>query len=434
MSPTKDRIVVSPSIAPSTERLATWGAVERQLEEARNRVQTASDVSAVGEACSAVLLMLLGTTLLSERSSFPQGPSYLSKPLLEVLDDCVSMRLSGPTRDAAKANLALAGSVIGAGIASLDQAEVALTSTTTLVRLLGISSGFRPSRVTIANLCERFLSESKDLGYSQGYTIQRLLRMPIAKKLASELTTQDVIDHCQLRRDAGTAASTIMQDVIYLRGVIVKARDTWSMNVSTDPIDHVKPRLLEMGLTGRSTPRSRRPTREEIQRLLDYFVLRSKNPRTKIPMHIVMEFALWSARRVGEICTLRWEDLDERNKKCAVIVTDSNGQERKHYFPLLGRAWDIVQGQPRDSDRVFPYKRESVIQNYVEAKKRLGIDDLRLSDLRREAAIRLYEAGNSVEKIAELTGRLDLNTLFRDVSVESKIESKSSLGSQQASK
>lgn len=62
----------------------------------------------------------------------------------------------------------------------------------------------------------------------------------------------------------------------------------------------------------------------------------------------------------------------------------------------------------------FPTTRSRPARRII-AKERLGIENLRFQDLRREAAIRLYGDGYKLEQIAEVTGRLDLNTLLRDI-------------------
>jgi integrase len=382
--------------------------------------KSAEDFAMVGDACSAVLLLLLQAVYVLDRDQFAPGSRFrLEDSVLSLLESYISTKLNGPSRDAARANLILASSLHTAGTTDPENADMCLKATTAVVKCLSISSGRRKSRETIGSLCERFLAETKDIGKSHGYTLQRLAREPIAKLVASELTREDLIAFCRARRSITTAA-TLTQDITYLRGLFARAREEWRLDVSPDLIDIVKRELLATGVIGRSNPRTRRPTREELQRLVDYFEEQSKDPRTLIPMKEIMEFALWSARRISEICSLRWDDLNEKTRTCIVRVNDSRNSARKHEFPLLGKAWDIVQRQPRTSERIFPYYEKSAGARYIIAKKKLGIENLRFQDLRREAAIRLYEAGHSIEQIARVTGRMDLNTLLRDITVQSK--------------
>ena len=50
---------------------------------------------------------------------------------------------------------------------------------------------------------------------------------------------------------------------------------------------------------------------------------------------------------------------------------------------------------------------------YRRVRDELGIEDLRYHDLRREGASRLFEAGFSIEEVAQVTGHRSLNILWQ---------------------
>lgn len=79
--------------------------------------------------------------------------------------------------------------------------------------------------------------------------------------------------------------------------------------------------------------------------------------------------------------------------------------------PLLGEAWDIAMRQPRGGEFIFPYNSTSVTAGFQRVRTALGIEDLRYHDLRREGASRLFEAGFSIEEVAQVTGHRSLNIL-----------------------
>ncbi|CDL79824.1 Phage integrase (fragment) [Xenorhabdus cabanillasii JM26] len=81
--------------------------------------------------------------------------------------------------------------------------------------------------------------------------------------------------------------------------------------------------------------------------------------------------------------------------------------------PLLGDAWEIVQRQPKKSELIFPYNPKSVSAGFQIVRNDLGIQDLRYHDLRREGASRLFEAGFSIEEVAQVTGHRSLNVLVQ---------------------
>lgn len=64
--------------------------------------------------------------------------------------------------------------------------------------------------------------------------------------------------------------------------------------------------MWEDELLARSEERDRRPELGELDQILKAIIA---NKRQKIPIATIMVFAIFSARRLGEICRLRWEDL-----------------------------------------------------------------------------------------------------------------------------
>lgn len=53
------------------------------------------------------------------------------------------------------------------------------------------------------------------------------------------------------------------------------------------------------------------------------------------------------------------------------------------------------------SEFIFPYNSTSVTAGFQRVRSKLGIKDLRYHDLRREGASRLFEAGFSIEEVAQ---------------------------------
>ncbi|ODA31137.1 hypothetical protein A8L45_17935 [Veronia pacifica] len=82
-------------------------------------------------------------------------------------------------------------------------------------------------------------------------------------------------------------------------------------------------------------------------------------------------------------------------------------------MPLLGESFAIARRQPQTSDRIFPYNSRSVTAGFQRVRNALGIEDLRYHDLRREGASRLFEAGYSIEEVAQVTGHRNLNILWQ---------------------
>lgn len=245
---------------------------------------------------------------------------------------------------------------------------------------------------TISDLIGFFIRDvgaMKTIGETHGYALKMLQKLPIGAKVARTLQSSDIIQHCRDRQAQGVCPATVNQDITYLRGPLKMARIMWGIPASEAPIVEAMPLLQKLQLVGKSKPRDRRPTQEELDLLIAHFRKQNGHWRTKTPMDVITEFAVLSGRRISETCRLRWEDLNETDR--TLLVRDLKDPKRKKgsgnhaEFPLLGRAWDIVMAQPRieGEPRIFPYNSKTCSGRYTLAKKRLGIVNLRLHDNRR---------------------------------------------------
>jgi integrase len=142
------------------------------------------------------------------------------------------------------------------------------------------------------------------------------------------------------------------------------------------------------------------------------------------PPSDLAEFARWTARRISEICRLRWDDIDETNRTCVIrgLVSGRDKKTWDHEFPVLGKAWEIIQRQPRVSERIFPHNAKSAGARYTRAKADLGIKDLRFNDLRREAAKQLLKEGYKLEQVLKVVGRVDTRSLMRELGLTSSTQ------------
>ena len=68
--------------------------------------------------------------------------------------------------------------------------------------------------------------------------------------------------------------------------------------------------MRKLGLIGKATERSRRPTLEELDRLMEHFGRVQQHRPSSIPMQKIVAFAIFSTRRQEEITLLQWNDLE----------------------------------------------------------------------------------------------------------------------------
>ena len=177
--------------------------------------------------------------------------------------------------------------------------------------------------------------------------------------------------------------------------------------------------LHRLGLVGKGRERDRRPTRQELDRIIEYA---DANPRQTIPLGRIIKFAVATAMRLDEICQLRLEDTDVDGR--IAIVRDRKDPRQKtgnhQEVPLLDvNGYDPVQlireelrpGQ--NGGRIFRYNSRSTGTAFRRTCKALGIKDLHFHDLRHEATSRLFEAGYDLAEVALVTGHKDWKMLRR---------------------
>ena len=137
----------------------------------------------------------------------------------------------------------------------------------------------------------------------------------------------------------------------------------------------------------------------------------------------IIQFAIQTGMRRGELMGLRWADVDLPNRK-AYLHDTKNGDSRQ--VPLTNAAVKILSVLTRDeSEMVFPMSLvslriqfERVCTKAKDQYQELGanpFEDLRFHDLRHEALSRLSDAGLNVIELSHISGHRTLAMLKRYV-------------------
>ena len=144
--------------------------------------------------------------------------------------------------------------------------------------------------------------------------------------------------------------------------------------------------LKHYRMVKKSDTRSRRPSLEELDKLIEFFYSRNQaNPRI-VPMHKVIAAAIFETHRQGAILSQKWDDYDQGNEQIMIrnmkhpMQTDGNDM----LLDIRKEAQSIIDSMPRVDDRIFPYNRDVISRHFTDACKILGIEDLHFHDLRHE--------------------------------------------------
>jgi integrase len=259
----------------------------------------------------------------------------------------------------------------------------------------------------------------KPPGRSKAATLDMLKRRLGSRNMA-ELDRDRVIKFGRARASEGAGPMTLGMDIGLIKLVLSHAAAVHGLPVSVEPVNLARYALKRLGLVGKSNERDRRPTEEELEKLIHHF---DSNPRQIIPMGRIIKFAVATAMRQEEICRISWLDHNARTKM--QMIRDRKDPREKagndQLIPLLAvsgyDAMALIKEQrtirANEDDRIFPYNHKSVSNVFTRACQELGIIDLHFHDLRHEGTSRLFEAGFAIPQVSLVTGHKDWKMLRR---------------------
>jgi len=233
----------------------------------------------------------------------------------------------------------------------------------------------------------------RPIGPSPRYNLGVVQRMPFGALKMKKLSKADVIAFATELRKTRSAA-TVGQYVGNVSGVLDWAGSAWAgyEEVSSAAVLAAKPLMKKTQLVGKSQARKRRPSDEEILKLLNWYAKpNARGKARQIRMAEIMAFAIVSSRRLGEICRITHGDVDYEQKVYWVrnVKHPTRKQGNDKRFILWPELAEIIRRQPRTGthpdERIFPFNSHSASASYTNAKKACGILGLRFHDNRREA-------------------------------------------------
>ena len=207
------------------------------------------------------------------------------------------------------------------------------------------------------------------------------------------------------RQAEGAGGVTIAQDLSYLATALDWGRYTRHFNIDPEVARDARRSLKHRKLDTRSQERKRVPTEAELEAL---YSLWDAKKRQSIPMTTLVQFALSSAMRLGEICRIQIEDIDF--EECTVLIRKRkdprNKESNDQIVPLVGDSMEIIIEQigTRTKGRIFPYNSRSASASFTRACKALKIEDLHFHDLRHAATVELFRMGLDIPRVAMITG------------------------------
>ena len=223
----------------------------------------------------------------------------------------------------------------------------------------------------------------------------------------NRITRSDVVAFQHAVLEKGYAPATCNRLVILMK-FIYNCAIRWEMlPPKGNPCDGVEP-FEDHGA------RERYLTHEEVQRLFDELD-RNRN----IQVGQVIRLLLYTGARKREILDAKWEDIDWQRRILTIPAARSKSK-KVHYIPLSDAATELLQSLPRQEDIpwVFfnPATRKSpgsIFRAWDSIRKKAGIPELRLHDLRHSFASFLVNSGHSLYEVQKLLGHHDPKVTMR---------------------
>jgi integrase len=256
--------------------------------------------------------------------------------------------------------------------------------------------------------------KQKEHGKTKTQVLNAIKAAAIGELCCSQITSQELVKFAQ---SIDAQPSTRGNYMSHLASIFSVARPAWGYPLDKQAINDARIVLDKMGLVGRSNHRSRRPTLDELDRLMKHFAAAEiKAARRKsIPMTRLVAFAIFSTRRQEEICRLLAKDLDAANME--IIVRDMKNPGEKIgndvRTTLTPEALQLIELQACQDGVIWPYNSQSVSTAFTRACILLGIEDLHFHDLRHEGVSRLFELGWTIPRVACVSGHRSWTSLKR---------------------
>lgn len=254
---------------------------------------------------------------------------------------------------------------------------------------------------TVAEYSQRYIEEyakprNKKKAWERKQTAFRAINPRLGKLNLEEVTSAHLHNYVR-RRKAKVSAATINREIVTLKHMFNFAVET--KVIQSNPIEKFK-RLNEEQV------QRKRFSEEEIAA-----VIAATRPKCR-PMFVFMKE---SGCRREEAFTVTHDQVHEESR---LVVFDQDTKSRKYrYVPLTDETLEAVRALPKlDQCKYVFYNSKTrdrwhdCRKAWGEARKKAGVPDLLMKDLRRHYAIKLAERGATMHDIQQVLGHASVAT------------------------
>lgn len=265
----------------------------------------------------------------------------------------------------------------------------------------------------LADVIDQYNREKlREHGKTKAQVLRTIKASSLGEMRCSEIGSQALVAYAQ---SIEATPQTVGNYMAHLASVFTVARPAWGYPLDAQAMDDARVVLRKLGQISRSKERSRRPTLDELNKLMAYYQVAEFKRRDSIPMTRVILFAIFSTRRQEEITRVLGKDLDRDHLELIVRDMKNPGEKIGNDVrtTLTPEALQLIDLQPKTEGRIWPFNAESISTSFRRACAFLGIEDLHFHDLRHEGISRLFELGWNIPQVAAVSGHRSWNSLKR---------------------
>lgn len=269
----------------------------------------------------------------------------------------------------------------------------------------------------LAEVIDRYIKESrKAIGRTKEQVLRTIKTYPLAGMRCSQITSGALLDFAKA---LPVAPQTVQNYLSHLGAIFTVAQPAWDYPLNRDAIKSAYVVASKLGVTAKGRSRDRRPTLDELDRLMEHFgVVKTRRPDS-IPMQKIIPFAIFSTRRQEEIVTILRADYEPAHdtELARILVRDMKhpgdklGNDTRCDLPPEAAAY--IESMPKRGPTIFPYTTDAISAAFTRACQFLKIDDLHFHDLRHEGISRLFEMGWTIPRAASVSGHRSWQSLKR---------------------
>ncbi|SFM53965.1 site-specific integrase [Methylobacterium pseudosasicola] len=255
---------------------------------------------------------------------------------------------------------------------------------------------------TVGSLLERYYIEvlSKRPWYSRECSILRRFQRSDIYNIRIEDLCEGDIARYRDQRLKSVKPATVVRELSIGSHCMTTAQGEWGIRLPTNAFKSArKPKVRNS--------RERRISQEEWNRIVE-----SDRQRGRRSMLHIIELAIETAMRKGELLNAKWTDVDFSQSTLHIPKTKN---EYPRTIPLTPKAINIIKSIVRtdNNNNIITVNYFTLNSWWVELLKAAGIRNLRWHDLRHEGISRHFEYGLSVPEVAMISGHRDYQMLRR---------------------